>query len=75
MRKLYVSSISVPECPKSVTKKIHIDKKTMRPTRVYYKFYCDEGKRYIELLPIGFDSVNVVGCTGCRYRQTSIERG
>lgn len=74
MRKLFVSSISVPDCPKSVTKKIHIDQKTLKPTRVYYRFYCEEGDRVIELLPKGFDGVTVVGCTGCKYKQAGAER-
>lgn len=74
MRKLFVSSISVPECPKSVSKRIHIDQKTLKPTKVYYKFYCEEGDRPIELLPTGFDRVRVVGCSGCRYKQAGVER-
>lgn len=74
MRKLFVSSISVPECPKSITKRIHIDRRTLKPTKVYYKFYCEEGNRTIELLPSGFEKVTVVGCSGCRYKRASTER-
>ena len=68
MTELLVSTLSVPDCPKSITRRIHINSKTFRPTKVYYSFFCQEGKRQVELTPHRYSEITATGCSGCPYK-------